>query len=891
VEDWEHAAVPLLDEHGQSLGRVPNWVGPRELERWLKSAEIAKAFTGKPDGSAEMRMFAEAVYRSDLPLEGIPVDLEEGVWDALAAARAKAARMWRAFQHPRGRLGRFIRKEDGTVGPTPQRLNKPPERSPGAFYTLKDIEDAGLDKWPEKGPKAQEILGDAKDTTALYALEDSAQSPGTIKRVPYKEERAKEHDAWIATFFEGKTPVPEGVRPHAVFMAGGTASGKTTTLEENSPPRVDQEDSIVPPPEHTIHIDADKVKELMTEYQQLREVRDRYAATAVHKESGDIAARMALEAIEQGYHVVIDGTGNAGIGTFSRHLRDAHEAGYKVDVIYVNTPTEQAIEWSIQRAEESGRFVPVPVIRQQHAKVSRNFVEEISKLDFLNSVEIFEDGEHVATTFDGDFIVLDERKFADFIRKRDEVAIDDSLSSEQPSPGTEQRSPGTGRRVWHLTDKADFKLDPDFAPERNTTIGGSGRKGLYVAEDLEPWFNGYDYVRPFAVELEVGEIDEMEGMYAGEKFLPAEAFDDARIVRVIPWDEYIREQYGEKGHFEEFEDPDPMMGPRTKFPDYRYEGPDVRDMSAEEVEQHKARVERYIAALRPHMQRSPGTMDPPNLPFEPVADPELPFPPEMEDVLERFAEEMERVKKANSRLRRRNLVAKPPEERRKADTIEEFEDFREWAEDWGIESVVDDTSGLEIGDWRTVAETMESAFDQYPMLAETLDMIVSSANDHPLSRALAGDMAESAIASITSFSRGPDEPVEVAFSLNDGGQVFWIPPMLFPQEPGHLVPSAKDYTGVVWHEMGHLLSHATGVIPGDDRAADVELAEENHVMEFAKAGITPEEIMSLSEYAASSPTEGFGELMSMMHTPGYADELDPTLREKAEKMFDQWRGK
>lgn len=88
-------------------------------------------------------------------------------------------------------------------------------------------------------------------------------------------------------------------------------------------------------------------------------------------------------------------------------------------------------------------------------------------------------------------------------------------------------------------------------------------------------------------------------------------------------------------------------------------------------------------------------------------------------------------------------------------------------------------------------------------------------------------------------------------------------------------------TGAVWHEVGHLLAQAQGV--DDDHP-------ENVIAALREYGIDFEDVAELSPYAASSPAEAIGELSAMIHTPGFAEQLYPDLRENAERMFAAWGG-
>lgn len=156
---------------------------------------------------------------------------------------------------------------------------------------------------------------------------------------------------------------------------------------------------------------------------------------------------------------------------------------------------------------------------------------------------------------------------------------------------------------FHLTDRAKFKLDPRFTPADNAVAieDRSGRPGIYLGKDVERWVNGFNYWRPFVVELRVDpsvlEDPGVHGRYGGELFVPATSFGKVTVVRVIPLDAYAREQYGEPGWIEsrlgvEFDTglPLPPRNQFGKYRPYRYSGPDVRAMTAAETSHLKKQL-------------------------------------------------------------------------------------------------------------------------------------------------------------------------------------------------------------------------------------------------------------------------------------------------------------
>jgi hypothetical protein len=153
-------------------------------------------------------------------------------------------------------------------------------------------------------------------------------------------------------------------------------------------------------------------------------------------------------------------------------------------------------------------------------------------------------------------------------------------------------------KLYHITNKANFKLNPNYAPADNalSIFNRSGHRDIYLTSDVERWVNGHDYVRPFVAEFladhSVLAHDKL-GRWGGEIFVPADQFDKLKLQRVIPLDAFAREEYGmhgwiEHSHGHEFDTGNEITakGHERPFKDYRYER-DTRTMTPDEVKQIK----------------------------------------------------------------------------------------------------------------------------------------------------------------------------------------------------------------------------------------------------------------------------------------------------------------
>ena len=160
----------------------------------------------------------------------------------------------------------------------------------------------------------------------------------------------------------------------------------------------------------------------------------------------------------------------------------------------------------------------------------------------------------------------------------------------------DEDTPAGPVKLYHITNKANFKLNPNYAPEDNalSISPRSGHKGIYLTRDVEPWVNGHDYLRAFVAEIYADpsalEHDTV-GRWSSEIFIPADQFEKLKVNRVVPLDVIAREKYGghgwiERSHGHEFDTGQEITDRHHRFKDYKYDK-DARTMSSDEVKQIK----------------------------------------------------------------------------------------------------------------------------------------------------------------------------------------------------------------------------------------------------------------------------------------------------------------
>jgi predicted ABC-type ATPase len=249
--------------------------------------------------------------------------------------------------------------------------------------TAEEMAERGYDRTPEKGEVAQDVLGDAFDTHMLHRPEgDLSHLPAEMR---YTDERMAEvHTPIVHALVD---PHASQEAPHVLIVAGGPASGKSTFLKRAQ--------GALPIPTDPVNLNADDIAfgegphHGIPEAADMLDGNDPYAALGSHREAGDIFEKAERAAIGKRANLVMDVTGNSDLREFQHQLERLRDNGYKVDMLYVSTPTETAVHNNIHRAETEGRYVPTPVVRDKHRRVVENY-QSVSQLPWLNSVRVYD---------------------------------------------------------------------------------------------------------------------------------------------------------------------------------------------------------------------------------------------------------------------------------------------------------------------------------------------------------------------------------------------------------------------------------------------------------------------------------------------------------------------
>jgi len=230
----------------------------------------------------------------------------------------------------------------------------------------------------------------------------------------FTPERQALHDKLIADEMEGVQPSTD---PTFTVMGGGPASGKSTLIASGK-------GGDIPEGKAAAQINPDTMKENLPEWEEMdgTEAGRFDRAGFLHEESSYLAKRHTAAAFERKTDAVLDGTGDSSPESMIGKITTAKNNGYKVNGVYVTTPTEQALSGALARAAETGRTVIPEVVRTTHAGVSRTFpaiTNQFDSLKLFDTTQLYEKGiiKLIGSGTGGAFEVVDKVGYQTFLDK------------------------------------------------------------------------------------------------------------------------------------------------------------------------------------------------------------------------------------------------------------------------------------------------------------------------------------------------------------------------------------------------------------------------------------------------------------------------------------------
>jgi Zeta toxin len=276
--------------------------------------------------------------------------------------------------------GRFAPKgTSGAKGGEEEEQAKPGQGADVTTILDQQLFRATLAKAAEPPPAAYAWPPPLPETAAKLGFGDATESR-LLDHVKtgdsYTPERLVLHSDIIGKFLDQSGMVKQE-HPETLFMAGGSGAGKSSVLgkQKTDGSGVFEGGVLEDIPANAVYINPDDIKELIPEYDAMVKLKDPGAASFVHEESSDISKKLLATAEARGYNVVLDGTGDSGVGKFYDKVARAESLGRGTRVVMVDIPTTTAIERAMERAKKSGRMVPESEIRLVHKNVAANFIQ------------------------------------------------------------------------------------------------------------------------------------------------------------------------------------------------------------------------------------------------------------------------------------------------------------------------------------------------------------------------------------------------------------------------------------------------------------------------------------------------------------------------------------
>jgi predicted ABC-type ATPase len=291
-------------------------------------------------------------------------------------------------------------------------------------------------------------------------------SPFTGKHITedgqFTPERQAIHNQIIENFLDGLEPVENPVQ---YMNGGGPASGKGTMTKgknaelTNYPPSRKTDDitgDFVPldGPPQALLIDPDAIKLQFPEvkgsvknvWDGNPEEHDSHWAAHIHEESSQVAKRLHRAALDRGYNIIYDGTGNGSSKSVRAKVEAARAAGYSVEANYLYLDPQEGLKRALTRAEGSKRIVPEAQITKTYAALPKIF-DELKNNGTFDKVNLFDNnverGKPAVLIGSGDgkdFEIHDEDAYKKYLDSADVATGAMALGNESTQKNKEPKA-------------------------------------------------------------------------------------------------------------------------------------------------------------------------------------------------------------------------------------------------------------------------------------------------------------------------------------------------------------------------------------------------------------------------------------------------------------------
>lgn len=275
--------------------------------------------------------------------------------------------------------------------------------------------------------KLDDAIKNSKTSTVDADADDSLQV-NTDAHGNLTPEREQIHQNIIKKMFEGKTPVSDEEK--VFYMTGGGSGTGKSNFVRYSGKYFGKDFKFNSSTEgldgNIIKIDADELK---NELYKTSGDKNPFVASYYHEESSALAKRVQSIGLENGYAVMLDGTGDGGPGSIKSKIDEAHKNGYKVSACYGTCSFEKALNNNLERynkkaskGDPTARYVSERNVAAIHSKVSsglKSYAKEFDEIKVYD-MEDFNNIKLIATGGNGrDLKAVKgrEKEFNYFVKK------------------------------------------------------------------------------------------------------------------------------------------------------------------------------------------------------------------------------------------------------------------------------------------------------------------------------------------------------------------------------------------------------------------------------------------------------------------------------------------